>query len=288
MRALTLAMLIGGVACADDLVELKAGGRLVARYQPAATPMKPYVKELFSPAGVNVTIDSPADHFHHHGLMFAVGAGEVDFWSEKPFERFGQQRPLVGATKAAEAGLLQVLYWTAPDGRVLLHETRRVMVADGPDANVVTWITELAPAEEKPVKLWGRHYFGLGIRFPADMDAKASFLLAPDAQAGRLVRGDEQVRPASWCAAAGTIGGKPVTVAMWDDPKNARRVSWFTMSKPFSYLAATLNLEQEPLAVVAGPGLALRYAVAVFDGPADAARIEKARADWLATIGSIR
>lgn len=267
----------------EPLVDLSPAGRIVARYQPVAAPMKPYVKELVSPAGVPVTVDSPPDHFHHHGLMFAIGADGIDFWTEKPFEKYGKQLPRAGATKAEGAGVAQMLDWKGPDGRALLVENRHVIAAAGTDANLITWVTELTAAGDQPAKLWGRHYFGLGMRFPAEMDGKGTFALSSDAQAGRLVRSDEQVRPANWCAAAGEIGGKPVTVAMWDDPANPRRASWFTMSKPFSYLSATLDLEKQPLSVDVGRPLRLRYAVAVFDGAADAARIEKARAEWLGT-----
>ena len=42
-----------------------------------------YIKELFTPGGVQVLRDSPPDHKHHHGLMFAIGVDGVDFWGEE-------------------------------------------------------------------------------------------------------------------------------------------------------------------------------------------------------------
>ncbi len=261
--------------------------RVVGRYQQGGVPMKPFVKELFSPSGVNVTVDSPPDHFHHHGLMFAIGVGDVDFWSEKPFEKFGKQVPRTSETKICANGLEQTLDWINPKGAPMLVESRGVRLQaprpGGP--NILTWGTVLEPAGKEKVTLWGRHYFGLGMRFPADMDAKAKFIFPEATPAGRVVRGDETVRPANWCAATGEIGGKPVTIAMWDGPQNSRRAFWFTMTKPFSYLSATLNLETEPLELKPGEKLPLRYGVAVFDGIADAAQIEKARAAWLAAEG---
>ncbi|MHC4656117.1 MAG: DUF6807 family protein, partial [Planctomycetota bacterium] len=47
-------------------------------------PFKPYVQQLFSPAGVNILRDAPADHLHHHALMFAVKVNGVNFWEETP------------------------------------------------------------------------------------------------------------------------------------------------------------------------------------------------------------
>ncbi len=44
--------------------------------------MKPYVDQLLSPAGVQVLRDSPSDHKHHHGLMYALEVDKVNFWEE--------------------------------------------------------------------------------------------------------------------------------------------------------------------------------------------------------------
>ncbi|MBW7939136.1 MAG: hypothetical protein H3C63_10135, partial [Candidatus Omnitrophica bacterium] len=37
--------------------------------------------------------------------------------------------------------------------------------------------------------------------------------------------------------------------------------TWFTMTQPFAYLSATLNLSREPLAVKKGEDLDLRYLI---------------------------
>ena len=64
------------------MVSVFDGDRPVLRYRYADVPMKPYVDQLFSPAGVQVLRDSPHDHKHHHALMFATAVDGVDFWSE--------------------------------------------------------------------------------------------------------------------------------------------------------------------------------------------------------------
>ena len=289
VRHAAVATLFAGIAAAGwgqtKLIPLEAGGRVVARYEPGAAPMKPYVKELFSPAGVEVTVDSPPDHFHHHGLMFAIGAGDTDFWTEKPFEKNGRQVPRAGTTVAAPGGVKQTVDWLGTNGAPLLVEARSVRVATvagGP--NLVTWISELRPAGKDAVRLWGRHYFGLGLRFVPDLNGeRIAWIFREGTPEGRLVRGDERVRPAAWAAATGTIGGKPVTLAMWGGSRDeCGATEWFTMTKPFSYLAATLDLENHPRLLAAGETLALRYGVAVFDGAAGAAEICNACQTWLA------
>jgi hypothetical protein len=46
------------------------------------------------------------------------------------------------------------------------------------------------------------------------------------------------------------------------------------MDKPFAYVAATLDLSRQPFVIEAVTPLELRYAVAVWDGEIDAAKIE--------------
>ena len=289
MAVVAACVLLGATVSAmaqTNGVPLRSGGVLVANYATDGVPMKPYVKELFSPSGVQVTVDSPPDHFHHHGLMFAIAAGGVDFWSEKPFEKFGKQIPVAGSTRAEASSVDQKLAWTTPAGATVLTETRKIQAdaaQGGP--NVVTWTTVLRAEGGQPVRLSGSHYFGLGMRFPADMAEKAVFLLSSGTSSGQVVRSDETLRAAPWCAATGTIGGKPVTVAMWDAPNNERRAVWFTMTKPFSYLSATLDLQKHPMDLKPGGSLSLNYGIAVFDGVVDAAAIEKARTGWLAKMG---
>ena len=82
-------------------VTVASGERPILVYRYVENPAKPYVEKFFSPSGVNVLRDSPADHKHHHGLMFAVAVDGVDFWSENPncgrqLHR-GGQRPQVAA-----------------------------------------------------------------------------------------------------------------------------------------------------------------------------------------------
>ena len=75
-----------------------------------------------------------------------------------------------------------------------------------------------------------------------------------------------------------------MTVALFDHPQNPRHPArMFTMAKPFAYLSATLNLWKEPLKIEAGKPLDLKYAVAVWDGEVDDARVERLYEKWVAS-----
>ncbi|MBI4881646.1 MAG: PmoA family protein [Planctomycetes bacterium] len=294
MVAGTFAAAAGDAAPQD--VRLGAPGRGELLYRSAGAPFKPYVKELCTPSGRNVLVDSPEDHVHHHGLMFAIGVGEVDFWGEEPPDQAGTIRaegPGGSAAGAAAKGgwsLAEDLAWRAPDGTVLLHETRAIRVHQDPGVApaLVFWRSVLSPPAEEAAALWGRHYFGLGMRLLREMDDTATFLHSEGA-AGPVYRGDERLTPGRWCAALGTSGGAPVTVALFDHPLNPRHpAAFFTMSAPFAYLSATLNLEQQPRLLAPGTALDLRFGVALFDGHATPEEIEAAYSRFTALEDPLR
>ena len=57
---------------------------------------------------------------------------------------------------------------------------------------------------------------------------------------------------------------------------------WFTMTKPFAYLSATLNLHKEPITLSAGSPLVLRYAVVLWDGRIGPQEINRLYEQWIA------
>jgi hypothetical protein len=264
-----------------SVVSVTAGERPVLKYQYVPKPRKPFAAEWFSPGGTNVLRDAPADHLHHHGLMFAVAVDGVDFWSEN--EKCGHESHvrLEDASPftfqgVSWCGFTQTVDWVGPDGQTLLMKERRtidVCRAGDPAASILVWNATLeAPPGKESIKLTGSPYFGLGMRFVQSMDKEGRFVNA-DGQTG--VAGTNNVRSA-WCAYSAAADGKPVTVAMFACPKNPRHpATWFTMDSPFAYLSATLNLHGEPLVIEAAKPLRLRYAAALWDGQVEPETIQK-------------
>jgi hypothetical protein len=267
----------------------------VLEYQVSPNPRKPYVKQLLTPSGINVLRDSPDDHRHHHGLMFAVSVDGVDYWSE--LDSCGRQisrqasretsshvdGPYVGGASGFEAFgyLSHFLNWLDPGGQeTLLQEERTIWVHALFDVPVtlVTWRCRLAtPSGKGTATLTGSPYFGLGMRFIPSMDTGGQFL---NADGGTGVKDTNAARSA-WCAYTARTNGKLVTVAMFDDKVNPRHpATWFTMEK-FAYLSATLNLHKQPLKIEANKPLELRYGVALWDGEVDKARINKLYRQWI-------
>lgn len=288
-RLLTLSLAISLTShAAPPSIPLRVpGGPLVATYQAQSNPQKPYISQLFTPGGKELPLlaDSPPDHFHHHGLMFALKVNATDFWAEKDAANLGRQVPEPGGGPLASGdGYTQSLRWLATDGTPLLTETREIRVRAGTSkAGPVHWLdwhTTLAPAAGRgPVTLGGSHYFGLGMRFLPGWANSGKFSWQ-DSAGQQVIRGDERLTPGTWCAVRGLVDGKPVTVLMIDHPKNPRPVRWFTMSTPFCYLSAALGLHETTATLAAGSTWSLRYGLAVIAGEPDPAALSVLAEEW--------
>jgi hypothetical protein len=239
-------------------------------YRYGDVPFKPYVQQFYSPSGINVLRDAPHDHLHHHALMYAVAVDGVNFWEEQNapgrqlHKRFVDMR-IDKDDNAPSAGFVEQIDWINPRNReLLLKESRTIKVCqlDEIKATLLSWQSSFGvPSGRKSMTLTGSHYFGLGMRFLESMDKGGEFYNAVY-QAGDIVRGTERITRADWCTYTAEADGKPVTIAMFGHPENLRHPThWFTMTTPFAYLAATLNLHKEVLEVTSDKPLALRYAV---------------------------
>jgi hypothetical protein len=246
------------------------------RYHYANVTHKPYIQELFSPAGFNVLRDNVPDHIHHHGLMFAVAVDGVDFWSETA--KCGKQ--VHDKFLGDKDSITENLHWVSSDNKVLLQETRGIHCSTNGQCNILEWTSYLElPADKESAELTGAHYFGLGMRFPESMDGIGEFFNA-SGKPGEIVRGEERNVEATWCAYTAAPEGKPVTVAMFAHKSNPRPTTWFTMPRTFAYMSATLNLHKEPMKIEPKKPLMLRYAVVVWDKKATPEEINAMYKEW--------
>ena len=258
------------VTVESDSLSVDMGATKMATYRFGDVPFKPYIQELFTPSGLNVLLDAPHDHLHHHALMFAVAVDGVNFWEETPTA--GRQTHLSfsdirDGDDARHIAFVEELDWVDPAGKTLLTEQRLIGIArETPTGEtILAWESRLkAPKGKSSVTLTGSHYFGLGLRFIRAMDAKGTFRNADD-EPGTVFRGEERLVRSNWCAYTAQVDGEEVTVAMFGHPLNRRDpTTWFTMAKPFAYLSATLGLQEKPLEIVEGRPLRLRYVVVLW------------------------
>lgn len=271
------------VVTAGETISFRRAGRLLFEYRFSKSRPKTYVHPLCGPGGRVLTLDGPADHVHHRGLMLAwSNVNGFDFWGEAnpaPHGEIVHQRFLHRRTRPPEITALN--HWIA-GGHVLMVERRTLRApAITADAVWLEWESELA-ADAAPVVLNAeKHvYNGLGIRFIREMDR------------GRVLnsRGTDEVKkadgePAEWCAYWAEPGGEAAGVAIFDHPGNPRHPTpFFVMSEPFGYLSAAPTY-REPFRIEPGRPLRLRWAVVAFDGPADPLRLSGWYRRW--TGGSV-
>jgi len=293
---MTLAANLMRAVMDQNVVSVYDDDGVFLHYSYKDVPFKPYVKELFTPGGVNVLLDAPADHLHHHALMFAVTADGVDFWAEQSAAggpgRQAHQRfdhvTVDSRDDAPFAGFSEQLDWQNPQsGQLVLKEIRTIGICNlaEPNAVLLTWQSQFeTPNAKESVTLSGSHYQGLGMRFVRSMDLDGEFRNA-DGKEGTVFRGEERLVRSRWCAYTARVDGKDVTVAMFDHPRNERHpATWFMMNKPFAYFSATLALHEQPLEVEvkSGKPLVLRYGVALWDGRIENAKIEELYKRWAA------
>ncbi len=276
----------------SSVITVMRGDQPVLSYRYGDVPFKPYADRFLSPAGRNVLRNAPADHLHHHGLMFGLMVDDVDFWGEFPDQSPGIQRSRTlellttgGQVDPSSVGFRQQIDWRTVDGKSLAEEERTLTVFDAEDlpASILSWHGVIKPAAGRSsVTLSGEHYFGLGMRFVESMDQGGEFLYSKDAP-GEVVRGQERVTRGRWCALRASAAGGPVTVAVFDHPSNPRHpATHFTMPAPFAYIAATLNVWREPLAISDESPLDVRYGVALWDGHQDGESIQRLYQRWVA------
>jgi LacI family transcriptional regulator len=266
-------------------VVVKLHGKRVIVYQFTGG-WKPYLKEYRNASGINVIRDSPPDHRHHHGVMFAVGVDGVNFWEEEEQSGRQEHRRLLPVVEGATAGVSYVsfgqeLAWTrAGDPMPLLEETRRLAVCfvEELGATLMDWRSLLiVPQGREGVVLSGPKYVGLGVRFVGPMDRGGQFRNANGEAGARGTDGAE----AAWTAYSGPVGhGRVATVSVFGDLSRPPR--WFTLGEPFAYLGATLGLDRKPLRLPEKGRLELRYGLAVWDTTPEPARIQTLYERWRA------
>jgi len=235
------------------------------------TTFKPYIAKLTTPGGVNVLRDAPADHSHHHALMFAIIVDGVNFWEEYNPKDFGRQETTSIAEAEADVNsrkekkVESTLTWTSGVGQPLVQEKRTVIGTQIDGATVLDWTGVFTPPPGKEkVELRGNEYHGLGMRFLESMDNGGKFFA--DGAAGQK---EGRLTPCRWMAYTAKADGKTVTIALFDTKDNPRPMIAFTMGgdgREFAFLSATTNLHREPLILTADKPITFRYKIVLWDG----------------------
>jgi len=281
--------MLGAMAGADDLqcsldtntcrFEVAYKGQPLMLYVFGTNQFKPYVKELRTLRGENVLLDAPADHLHHHGLMYAITVNGINFWEEAKDP--GVQKPFgmpafgVTETPAPAVWFTQTIHWihnrdrwtnnTAKAALLIERRNLTLSVSEIDQEVALCWRASFKVGPSAPkVTLSGSSYHGLGLRFPREWDR-----VARHQNSGGLPYSAEQtgdVTPALWTATSNTLDGQDVMVAVFARRKNAGTSKFFTMLDGFAYLSATQDLQNMPAEYTTEESFDLDYLVVAYAG----------------------
>ena len=241
----------GGQVFAQDMpdgIVRTYDGRSFYHHRFRDVGQKPYIDFLGTPDGNNILRDAPPDHYHHHGLMFAIRINGVNFWEEHPDGYPGKQQLV--ATEGVRTGMecgpngtfldeSLDLNWISPRGTLLLEEQRfiRAQMKSESDPVLLTWVSAFTRPKDREqagilpdvvppphsaelddkIFLHGSSYNGLGLRFDESMDFGGRFFYS-DGCEEMSIDGFElhkNVR-CRWVAYTAKLHGQPVTVALYD------------------------------------------------------------------------
>lgn len=259
-------------------------------YAFATNQIKPYVRELYTLRGENVLRDSPPDHFHHHGLMYAIRVNGVNFWEEKTEPGFEKSIKLRSfTTRGRQAKFTQTIHWVASTNNAVVdsakvallieHRTLSLTVNEASDEVALTWESkfDVGPATTK-AKLQGTDYNGLGMRLPQSFDHFAKFQNSENAIYS--APNTRNVVAGKWSSVAGTVDGHDITVAIFGDAANKSGNHFFTLLDPFAYFGVTQALDKQPLEHARGEKFHVRYLVLVYSQPKTAEFLNRRYERW--------
>lgn len=295
-----LLSLVAGVCAAQSPLRLDAGvatnawivsheGQPLLRYVFNPRQYKPYVAEFSAPGGRNILRDAPADHLHHHALMYAIKVNGLNFWEEVSGNGVERVVETSASVTGGAATLRQMIHWlasqdafladTTPAALLIEHRTLVLTVDEVTRESALVWKAEFEVGKKtNEVTLTGATYHGLGMRYLQQLDA-----LANHSYAGRkpdLVNRQE-VSPAKWAAVSFAAPDQPATIALVPHPANARGDgAFFSMLTPFAYLSATQGLDQQPLVYHTGDKFTVRYLVLLYPEGKSTEAVEARAQRW--------
>ncbi len=301
------------IAKTDTDLEFKAGDALIAKYRYAGTvqvekgdgtkPLaKPFFYPLNAPDGTCVTRHWPivrnvkgetTDHFHQKSAWFCHGdvipegidmktksadkrIHGVDFWAETA----GHGRIVCVDVGAAKGGTIVTRNeWRTPDGVNILDETR-TLSARALSAGYLIVLDIDLHASVCPITFGDTKEGSMGVRVSDEMQNKTGngVVTSVDGSVAKAPAKDNLPmwgKFAAWHDYSGTVGGKPVGLAIFDDPKNAPQSAWHT--RAYGLMAANpfgrngsqfpaLKGKTDLVKLTKGEHLKLRYGLYVHTG----------------------
>jgi hypothetical protein len=295
-----------------DSIEFKIGDALVTRCIFGETVAKPYFWPIFAPGDVPVTRDVPAkglvemfDHPHQKSMWFChgdviaqglemkektKGIKGIDFWTEMKGAgkivcvEVGEPKngPTHGSIRTRNE-------WRTPEGTKVLDETRVIHLYALPGGGRLLALDIDLDASVYPITFGDTKEGSMGVRVSDDLVVKKGghFVNAQGDKVDNPKAKDAPIwgNPSDWVDYVGSIGGKTVGIAVFDDPNNTPRASWHARdygllaANPFGRQASGFPSQKGKTDLVKldkGEHLKLRYGVFIHEGDTKQGKVAEA------------
>jgi hypothetical protein len=252
-----------------------------------------YIYPLYTPGGVQILNDFPADHYHHHGIWTAWTKTQFhdrtpDFWNVGDLSARIEPASLASETLysgSVYGGLTHKLNFidikAQPAPITVLHQTWDFRLYHLGEQNSAYRIFDLilkdTCATDAPLKLPKYHYGGLGLRGSAQWEKgsdKCVFLTSEG-----KTRADGNETTGRWCHIGGKVDDKLAGCAILGHPSNFRAPQGMRLNpkEPFFCFAPSQGGEWE---ITPEKPYEARYRIVVYDGPANADELNRLWNDY--------
>ncbi len=273
-----------------DVIAFSVAGKPVATFQGKTTePPRPdidplflrggYLHPLFTPTGVVVTDDYPANHLHHHGVWTAWTSAvfqgrKTDFWNmgqgKGKVDSKGMAFSWSGPVHAGVEAENEFTDLTSGEPIVALNErwtVKTYAVSDRKNPyHLVELVSEQEMAGDDDLELPEYHYGGIGIRgLGAWNGAKSATFLTSE---GITSREEANGKPARWIAMTGAAGKGKASIAILGHPENFRAPQPLRVhpAEPFISFAPQIG---GAMAISHDKSYCSEYRFVLFDGEPD-------------------
>jgi hypothetical protein len=300
------------IKVSETEIEFRIGDELLTTYHHRGDKLaKPYLWPMNAPGGIPVTRGWPMkeglpketkDHVHQKSAWFCHGdvipegielkehsadknVKGVDFWSEGKGHGTIVCTSVPGVSSDGPTVWVSFLNeWRAPDGTRILDEYRKVTVHNLGDARLIAFDIDLG-AKVCPITFGDTKEGSFGVRVNDEfrLTAPGSDGIITTAEGTTAKAPAKDNLPmwghrSDWHDYSGSVDGKKVGIAIFDDPKNSQRARWHTRAyglmaaNPFgrkSFPDAPPDLFKLPK----GEHLKLRYGILLHRGDAKEGKV---------------
>lgn len=271
----------------DDVVRVRVGtsalldfqmrGQLPAGVDPVYL-RGGYIHPLYTPAGVLVSGDYPADHYHQHGIWSAwtstdINGHDVDFWNmaaglgKVDFGRL--DATWQGPVHAGFQATLEHLDLVGAVDVTALEELWTVTAYKTHAGDAPYFLFELASTQalvgNSPLNLHEYIYGGFALRGHEEWRDTTQVAVLTSEGADRITADD---RLARWVAIAGNVGGRAVGAAMLGHSSNFRAPQKLRVNPTDPYLTFS-PVKDGAFSIQPGVPYTSRFRFVTFDGPPD-------------------